>query len=340
MVSFPYPTVGTITDSEGSNPSGAKVIMRNDRSGEKINTTTNASGQYLLEAANLASGYMTTDRLTIICAYGDEENESSFLISDYPGDHTVNLTLEAISESSDVNYCQVQDVLDELGDKTTDDISYERVRKIILRNEAEIDERSGTKFTSTTVTDEYYDYNQYTTWTSPEGLAFPRRSGYGSYNRGDSMGATFNDSLRLNSYPLLTITSLYKNAAGDYQTDNWDELDEQTGTGGDFIIYKDIGVIQFVNKSPNYGRRQVKISYTYGYSSVPKTVERLCILLSIRDVLISKRNSDSSKSQNSLSVDGFSRGPMGGTATTYQNWLNSEIERLWLVVGDLEMGRA
>ena len=153
MASLPFPIYGIITDTDSTNPSGARVTLRNDRSGEKINTTTNSSGQYLLEAANLASGYVETDRLTVICSFGDAKKESSFLISDYLGGHTVNLTLETLAESSDTTYAQIQDVLDELGDKTTSDITYERIRKIILRAEAEIDARTKNKFTPTIVTD-------------------------------------------------------------------------------------------------------------------------------------------------------------------------------------------
>jgi len=300
MTSLPYPINGTITAVDLSTPS-TKVVLRNDRTGETTSTTSNASGQYLLDAGNFTSGYMTSDRVTIVIGYGDEEGEGSILLSS--DTHTIDITLTTIADSTDTTYCTIQDVLDELGDKTTDDISYERVRKIILRSEAEIDEVSGTKFSSTTVTDEIHDYNQYTSWASPEGLNFPRRPGFGSNNRGDSIGpASANDSIRTDKYPLISVTSLYKNVGADYQADNWNELDEQTGSGGDFVKDLTTGVIMFVAGGPNYGRRQLKVTYVYGYSSVPKTVERLCILLSIRDVLNSKRNSDTQKSMTSLSV--------------------------------------
>ena len=130
MSNLPYPVNGTVKDS-GSNAISTRVILRNDRTGEKLSATSNSSGQYLFDAGNFTSGYVNTDRLTVICSYGDEEKESSFLISDYGGGHTVNLTLATIAESSDLTYCQVQDVLDELGDKTTTDITYERIRKTI-----------------------------------------------------------------------------------------------------------------------------------------------------------------------------------------------------------------
>jgi len=337
MANFPYPVYGTITATDASTPS-TKVVLRNDRTGETTNNTSNTSGQYLVDAGNFASGYMDSDRVTIVIGYGDEEGEGSILLSS--GTHTIDVTLTAIADSTDTTYCTIQDVLDELGDKTTDDISYERVRKIIIRSEAEIDEQSATKFSSTTVTDEIHDFNQYTSWTSPEGLNFPRRSGFGSNNRGDSMGsASSNDSIRLEKYPIISVTALYKNTAADYQTDSWTELDEQTGDGGDFIKDNDTGVIKFVSDSPRYGRRQLKVTYVYGYSTVPKTVERLCILLSVRDSITSKRT----ESQ----FDGSSSINLGGEISiskfdspTYFNWLNEEIERLWKIVGNLVQGRA
>ena len=81
MPNLPYPVNGTITDSD-SNTVSTKVVMRNDRTGETINTTSNSSGQYILDAANLTSGYMDSDRLSIITAYGNEEGSDNFLISD------------------------------------------------------------------------------------------------------------------------------------------------------------------------------------------------------------------------------------------------------------------
>ena len=338
MTSLPYPIYGTITATDASTPS-TKVVLRNDRTGETTNATSNTSGEYLVDAGNFTSGYMTSDRVTIVIGYGDEEGEGSILLSS--DTHTIDVTLTAIADSTDTTYCTIQDVLDELGDKTTDDISYERVRKIILRSEAEIDETVETKFALTTVTDEIHDYNQYTSWTSPEGLNFPRRPGFGSNNRGDSIGAaSSNDSIRVLKYPIVSVTALSKNTAADYQTDNWSELDEQTGSGGDFVKDLDTGIIQFVSKSPNYGRRQLKVTYVYGYSTVPKTVEKLCILLSVRDVLNSKRNSDAGKSMSALSVDGWSSSGGSGISMTYQRFLNDEIKRLWDVVGSLVTRRA
>ena len=332
MTNLPYPIYGTITDSDSNNVS-TKVVLRNDRTGEKTNTTSNSSGNYVLDAANFSSGYMTTDRVTIIVGYGDEEGESSILISS--DTHNIDLTLSAIAESTDCNYCQPQDVLEELGDKTTDDISYERLRKIILRNEAFIEDRTGTKFKSTTFTDETLDFDQYTSYKSAEMLR-SYKTDLLVGTRNDSMNTWANDKIKLPYSPLLSITSLYRNSAGKSETDSWEELTEQTGSGGDFIVNYDIGLIQFVDNFPALGMRKVKVSGTYGYSTVPKLVEKLCIYLSVRDVLMSKGNSSQFDTIDSISLGGevsISKGI--SNSVSYFDWITKEIDKLWEEVGSM-----
>jgi len=336
VANFPYPIYGVITATDSSTPS-TRVTLRNDRSGEKINVTSNTSGEYVLDAANFTNSYLTTDRVTVVVGYGDEEGTSSILLSS--GTHEINITLSSIAESSDTTYCQPQDVLDELGDKTTSDISYERLRKIILRSEAEIDERSGTKFASTTVTDEYHDFDQYTSWKSAETLR-SYSTDFQVGTRNDSMSTWANDKIKLKNSPILSITSLSRNTAGRSATDSWESLTEQTGSGGDFITNKDIGVITFVNNYPALGMRKVKTSYTYGSSTVPKTVERLCILLSVRDVLMSKGQGSQFDSIDNISLEGISISKGVSGSVSYFTWLIEEINRLWEIVGELEQNMA
>lgn len=328
---FPYIVSGVITDTDATHPNGAKVILRNDTNGETTTTTTNSSGQYVLDAGNLTSGYLQTDSITIYCAWGLASGESSFLISS--DTHTANITLTTVVDSADVTYCTLQDVYDELGDKTTSDISYSRVRKAILRAESEIEERIGTKFKSTTVTNEIYDFDQYTSYKSAEQLrTYSTDMVVGSRN--DYMNTNLNDKIQLNNAPILTITSLYKNNAGKSQTDNWELLTEQTGSSGDFIVNKDTGHITFINNMPSIGMRRIKTTYTYGYSSIPKIVEKLCILLTVRDILVSKAHSSQFDSIDSVSLEGISISKGITSTVSYFTWLVEEIERLWKIVGE------
>ena len=200
MSNLPYSVYGTITDTDATNPDGAKVVLRNDTNGETTTTTTNASGKYLVDAANFTSGYLETDGLTVICGYGNADNQSSFLISS--DTHNVDLTLTTIEESGDLTYTQVQDVLDELGDKTTTDIAYKRVRRAILWAESRIEERTDTTFKPTLVTDEIYDFNQYTSHKSPEQLT-AHSSDLQLGTRNDYQNSNFNDSFRLEKSPII-----------------------------------------------------------------------------------------------------------------------------------------
>jgi len=336
MANLPYPIYGTITASDDSTPN-TKVVLRNDRTGETTNTTSNTSGQYVLESANFTSGYMESDRVTVIVGYGDEEGSGSILISS--GTHNIDITLAAIAESTDTTLCQIQDVLDELGDKTTDDISYERVRKTILRAEAEIDERTNTKFASTTVTEEIYDFNQNTGWKSADQLRGGRTNMLVG-TRNDYNNTNYNDRIRLDHFPIISITSLYKNSQGPSSADSWTELTEQEGSGGDFVVYNDTGTIQFVNNLPATGTRKIKVTYTYGTSTVPKTVEKLCILLSVRDILMSKANDNIHTDIDGMSLKGYSESKGISGTVTYFTWLIEEIERLWKIIGDLAQGVA
>jgi len=241
---LPYVVYGTVTDSNSALVASIRVTARNDTSGETTNATTNASGEYAIDLANLTSGYVNTDRITIICSYGLEEQESSFLIS--ADTHSVNLTLVVRTESTDVTYCQLQDVYDELDGKTTSDISYNRVRKAILRAEAEIDERTKSKFSATLVSDEIYDFNQYTSYKSPDQL-IQRQSEVLVGNRSDHWNTYFNDKFRLNKSPLVNLKTQLNGVTTTTATTL--TVDSTTGfpTSGTIFIYNSTNGVERID---------------------------------------------------------------------------------------------
>ena len=323
MAQLPYIVYGTITDSNGSAVSGATVWLRNETTNEKIYTSTDSNGKYELDAANLASGYLDSDYFTIYCNNANEYNEASYLFS--AGTHSVSLTLAAITDSDLIYYCTVQDVWDELGNKTSSDVSAKRVVKAIQRAESVIEEETRMAWRSVTVTDEYYDFNQYTGWKSAEQI--------GSINqidRHDHYNAAFNDSIKLTHKPIVSVTYLYTNSAGESSADSWTLRTEQSGSAGDFIIYKSEGVIRFVNNYPEYGKRKMKITYVYGHSTVPKAVEHLTILLAKSFILRSKMDEDGFDGISGISVDGLSIN--SGREAVLKN-LQEDIERAWRSVG-------
>jgi len=328
-IDLPYPVRGTVYSSDGTTAMGAGVIvyLRNESSNEKISTLTDSDGKYFLDAANLAGGYNNGDILTVFVIYSNYEASESHTISG-EGGYEQDLILSEVEDSSTIYYCTVQNVLDELDGKTTSDISAMRIVRAIQRAERIIEDKTGQKFRSVTVTNEIYDWNEYTSWKSPEQL------GYVSVNdRHDYLNAVFNDRFRLNHYPIISITSLEKNEAGANSTDSWTALTEQTGSGGDFVVDKDTGIIDFINRKPRFGKRSIRVSYTYGYSSTPKSVERLTILLAVKDILLSKISSSQFDNIENISFEGISITKGTTSATSYIDSINKEIEQLWEIVG-------
>ena len=410
-LNLPYLVSGKITDTDSTNPNNAKVVLRNDTNGEQIHVFTDSAGDYVADLGNLSSGYTNTDRITIICSFGNASKESSFLISD--DTHFVDLTLVTVLESSNATYCQVQDVLDELGDKTTSDISYRRIVNSILRAESEIDERTNTSFKVTRVTDEYYDLDQYTSYKSPtQTVGYQQDFLVGTRN--DHWGSYYNDRFKLNKSPLVnpttqlngvttttatsitvdstasfpdtgtifvynstngseqinyssktstqftsctrsansttasahadnsyvTMIRLSKNTGGLSSSDSWTDLEPQVGGGGDFLTNNTLGLITMADNYPSMGMRRVKASYNYGYISVPKHVERLAILLAVKDVLMSKVNSSTFDTTDSVDLGEISITKGTGSTVNYITSINNEIKSLWEVVGRMTQGAA
>lgn len=328
-LNLPYVIRGTIYQTGGTTAvgSGVRVTARNESNAETTYCDTNSSGQYLIDLANLASGYLNTDNITVFVTYETYEASDSFLIS--ASTHNLDLTLASTTASQDTDeYCTVQHIWDELGDATSSDVSASRVVKAIQRAEAEINERTGTKFVSTTVTDEIYAYDQYNTWKSASQLG-----AYGSVGRYDSMYPIYNNKIQLKKYPVISITALYRNTASATQADSWSELTQQSGSGGDFLLDTTNGILEFVDDTPYFGPRSVKVTYVYGYATVPKTVERLTILLTVKDIIRSKTSNSQLGTIDSVSLGPISIRKGMREAGFYFNSIDAEIESLWEIVG-------
>ena len=346
-MTFPYVVSGTITDSNSVNPSGIPVVIRNDRTIASIKVTTDANGGYVGDLANLAGGWNVGDQITVIARYGLEDGSDSFIIASDEASQSVDITTSEILDSADVSYCTISEVYDELDGKNTDDISAERVRNNVLRAEAFIDLKTKTSFKSNTVIDEFYDANDENMWVSPE-----RRMGLGASTlglaRADTALSGNLDSIHLRNKPILTVTSFSRNVAGASEADSFGTLTEQTGSGGDFIVEKDKGILVFVNNKPYFGKkRSFKITYTWGLDrsatdneSVRKRelVRELCILLTVRQILTSKGSSSQFSSQDSISLEGIAITKNISQTTTYLQWQKDRIDELFGELGVFNVG--
>lgn len=324
---LPYPVFGIVYDTDGSTPiNGATVRLRNETNNNIISVVTNSSGNYVLDAANFTSGYLGTDKLTVYVLYTNYDASATLDIA--KDEHEANLTLASIADSSLIYYCTVQDVFNEL-DITETDLTSQKIVKIIQRSEARINEHTQTTFTSTTVT-EYYDFNQYNSTKSPEQMFY-----LGTTSRRDHWNTNFNNKFKLKQFPIVSITSLYKNTASAGSVDSWTSLTEQTGTGGDFEIDKPTGWVTFITNIPRYGQRAIKVIYVYGYATVPKQVERLTILLTVSDIVRMKASNSSFNNSESITISELSINNAAGSTSIYLKNLKDEIKDAWEDVGTL-----
>jgi len=196
--------------------------------------------------------------------------------------------------------------------------------------EAEIDERTQSSFTSASVTDAIVPYDEHSTFRS----SF---TNYGYSLRTDHNWTGTTDFVYLYDEngkkiaPILTITSLYRNKAGsNTQSDDWELLTENTGSGGDFFLDKLTGAITFTQNKPTFGlNRGIKWSGTYGHSTVPKDVQKLATKLVARRVLQMKAKSSQFSSIDSISLESISISKNISQTVMFIQSLESEIEVLF-----------
>ena len=332
---LPFIVTGKITLSDATNPSGVKVVARNDRTIENINTTTDSSGDYVLDLNNLTSGYNIGDSVTIVLNSGLESGESSFTLPSDSATETVNITTSEILDSADVAYCTISEVYDELDGKTTDDIDASRIRNYIIRAESEIDARTGTSFKSNAISDEVYDINTETVYMSPniQGITTTRADSGLSPGMRSSLKHT----------PILSVSALSTNGAGATSVDDWTARTEHTGTvAGDYSVYKLKGIIEWLKNTPSYKRRAYKISYTWGLdrtSTDPEDlrkielVRQLAILIAVRQTLQTKSNSSLFTGVDDISLESISISKGSGNAVTYLDSIKSRIDELFSELG-------
>ena len=94
----------------------------------------------------------------------------------------------------------------------------------------------------------------------------------------------------LKKRPIVTISTLQENIAGT-SSETW--ATRASGYGGDFLIYREEGYLDFIRNYPLPGYRNLRILYTYGESSVPADIRYATELFVAAEVLnMIKRDSD------------------------------------------------
>ena len=344
MPQFPLLVYGQITES-GSGVNAITVKLRNNSTNNVGSTTTDSNGLYLFDLSDtslFADGYTDNQSITVYTIFKNFEGQTTFTIDIPIYGYQKDIALSAVTDSQLIDYCKVQDAYDELDAKTSSDISPARIVKAIQRAEGLIDLKTNTSFKQITVTDEVHTVDRYSIDISPDyldTLSFPTNA------RRDGLIGIVTNRVKTNYAPIVSVTSLSRNAAAFDATDSWTALTEQSGSGGDFVIADaTAGIIDFIDQYPRIGKRSWKLTYVYGYNrdstdrrviSLLKVVERLTILLACKAIITTKSTGSMFDSMRDVRIGAIEikAGAMSGVQ--YLKSIEPEITELWREIGEL-----
>lgn len=195
-----------------------------------------------------------------------------------------------------------------------------------------IDNRLGTGFTSgtSTTTNVVMSFDEHTAFIKDNNskILVPGQDTFGG-NKNDSVYLLDSNGLKVS--PIISITSLYRNTAGsDISADSWELLSENTGSGGDYMLDKSTGLVQFQQNTPYFGlKRAIKWSGAAGYSSIPLRIQTLATKLVAQRALQTKVKKAMFSNTDSYTLEGFSRKKELGQNVTYLQELDRDVDKLW-----------
>ena len=242
------------------NQANVQVTLRNERTNNSANLTTDASGDVVFDAANLTGGVATSDVLTAFCFYTNYEASVQHTVTE--GGTSLNLTLAAVPSADSLKIFTVQQFYESFGyplnDSNTELIKSTEVVRVGLMIEAQINELLGSKFDSNS--GDYYSQTEYL----------------------DTF--ELNDTYFLTSVPVISASSIRttqsdEDTAPDINTGTWTALT----SGTDYVLDLSTGRIIVVTAAykPITRKNGLYAVYTYGRATVPQDIRRLAILMTM-----------------------------------------------------------
>lgn len=132
---------------------------------------------------------------------------------------------------------------------------------------------------------------------------------------------------------LITIDKLEYNTNGPGVAPSWTTMTE--GIDKDYIVYPDSAEVEFVkgvNSNlgiyPIYGKQKLRVSYTYGYSSVPLEVQSLTTLLVAKRVIHTLASYQANTKMGEITVGPVRVADPSGFSINYMKFLDDEIKTL------------
>lgn len=88
----------------------------------------------------------------------------------------------------------------------------------------------------------------------------------------------------LKNRPVYSTITLQENVNADGDAADWKTRTQ--GRADDFVLYREGGVVVFVDNKPKNGHQNIRVTYNYGMTSVPEDVAELCTHYTVRKLFI------------------------------------------------------
>ena len=306
MPTSPYNLNITLYDTDGTTVAVSKLVTaRNETTNETINNTTNGSGQTILNIGNLASGYSDGDVITIYSVDGSNTVYTTHIVDISAGSFTTSLTYidTSVADSTELRYFTATEFREFYcltaynASSAPEGIKTVQIERIGEGVEGEIDRIIQQKF----------DDNDGSNYTSTN-----------EYHNAIDM---YQKDYFSDWGPILSVSKFEVNEEAEGLTPTWNDLVEK----GTQYYSVDLETGRFRIEDSIYyplrGARQVRLTYTYGASSVPKDIKRLAMLMTGREM--------GSANLVANAIAGIEMEGSGGSINILDsNMIKNEIERL------------
>ena len=262
----PYNVSLILYDIDGSTPAVSKLVtIRDETTAETTNGTTNGSGEIILNAGNL-TGFAVGNTITIYSVDGDKSAYEVYVTAGGSYNTTLTYVDTSVSDSTELRYFTAAELREYFclatynSSSAPSGIKTEQIERIGEGVEGEIDRILQQKF----------DDNDGSNYTSTD-----------EYHNAIDM---YQKDYFSDWGPILSVTKFEVNEEGEGLTPTWNDL---VALGSQYYSV-DLETGRFRIEDSIYyplrGARQVRLTYTYGASSVPKDIKRLAMLMTGREL--------------------------------------------------------
>lgn len=140
--------------------------------------------------------------------------------------------------------------------------------------------------------------------------------------------------IRLDNFPVQSIELLQyeEKGLGSNEAASWVTLLEGRSADENFVLYGDVGAIRLypnsTSNNPRKGRKNIRVAYTYGYTSVPREIKSLVTKMAAKRYIGSVANESSTTGGGAISVGAISISDPTNYVMGRLTQIDSDIDRM------------